>query len=53
MAKVEPKREVVEFRVTPDALIEVGAEVTADHFVDRPVRRCRRHLDRVRVSPVA
>ena len=32
-AKVEPKRKLVEFRVSPDALIEVGAELTADHFV--------------------
>ncbi|ACI98142.1 50S ribosomal protein L3 [Rhodospirillum centenum] len=32
-AKVEPKKKLVEFRVTPDALIEVGAEITADHFV--------------------
>ena len=33
VAKVEPKRKLVEFRVTPDNLIEVGAEITADHFV--------------------
>ncbi|MDC7786915.1 50S ribosomal protein L3 [Rhodoplanes sp. TEM] len=33
VAKVEPKREVVEFRVNDDALIPVGAEITADHFV--------------------
>src|SRR5712692_9798877 len=32
-AKVEPKRKVVEFRVPADALIPVGAEITADHFV--------------------
>ncbi|WP_119462764.1 50S ribosomal protein L3 [Rhodospirillaceae bacterium SYSU D60014] len=32
-AKVEPKRKVTEFRVSPDALLEVGAELTADHFV--------------------
>jgi large subunit ribosomal protein L3 len=32
-ALVEPKREVGEFRVSPDMLIEVGAEITADHFV--------------------
>jgi large subunit ribosomal protein L3 len=32
-AQVEPKREVVEFRVSEDNLIEVGAEFTADHFV--------------------
>jgi large subunit ribosomal protein L3 len=32
-AKVEPKAKLVEFRVTPDALLEVGAEVTAAHFV--------------------
>jgi large subunit ribosomal protein L3 len=30
---MEPKRKVVEFRVTEDALIPVGAEITADHFV--------------------
>lgn len=33
VAKVEPKMNVVEFRVTPDSLIPVGAELTADHFV--------------------
>lgn len=32
-AKVEPKRKLVEFRVNEDALIEVGAELLADHFV--------------------
>ena len=31
--KVEPKRKVAEFRVSEDALIPVGAELTADHFV--------------------
>ena len=32
-ANVEPKRKVVEFRVTPENLIDVGAEITAEHFV--------------------
>jgi large subunit ribosomal protein L3 len=32
-ALVEPKREVTEFRVSEDNLIDVGAEFTADHFV--------------------
>jgi large subunit ribosomal protein L3 len=32
-ALVEPKRKVAEFRVSPENLIEVGAEITADHFV--------------------
>ncbi|MBP7704070.1 MAG: 50S ribosomal protein L3 [Caulobacter sp.] len=32
-AQVEPKRVVTEFRVTEDALIDVGAELTADHYV--------------------
>jgi len=32
-ALVEPKRLVAEFRVAEGALIEVGAEITADHFV--------------------
>jgi len=32
-AKVEPKAKVAEFRVTPDNLIAVGSEITADHFV--------------------
>ena len=34
IAKVEPKRKVVEFRVTPDNLIAVGEEITADHYAD-------------------
>ena len=33
IAKVEPKRKLQEFRVSPGNLIEVGAEITADHFV--------------------
>ena len=33
VAKVEPKRKVTEFRVSQDALIPVGAEIQADHFV--------------------
>jgi len=32
-AEVEPKAKLVEFRVAEDALLEVGAELTADHFV--------------------
>ena len=32
-AQVEPKRTVAEFRVTQDNLIDVGAEITADHFL--------------------
>ena len=33
-AKVEPKRRVAEFRVTPDNLIDVGAELAASHFIE-------------------
>jgi large subunit ribosomal protein L3 len=32
-SKVEPKAKVAEFRVSKDMLIDVGAEITADHFV--------------------
>src|SRR5690242_11338752 len=32
-AKVEPKTRLAEFRVSPDALLEVGAEITAAHFL--------------------
>jgi len=32
-AKVEPKRKVAEFRVPEDGLIDIGAELTADHFI--------------------
>jgi len=32
-AKVEPKRKLVEFRVPPDAMVEVGAEISAAHFL--------------------
>ncbi len=32
-ASVEPKRKLAEFRVSEDAMIPVGAEITADHFV--------------------
>ena len=33
-AKVEPKRKLVEFRVPADGLIEVGAEISAEHFLE-------------------
>lgn len=32
-AEVEPKARLVEFRVAEDALLDVGAEIAADHFV--------------------
>ncbi len=31
--KVEPKRKLVEFRVAPDAVLEIGAALSATHFV--------------------
>jgi large subunit ribosomal protein L3 len=33
-SKVEPKRKLAEFRVSDDALIDVGSELTADHFIE-------------------
>ena len=33
VAQVEPKMKLAEFRVSEDAMIPVGAEITADHFV--------------------
>jgi large subunit ribosomal protein L3 len=32
-AKVEPKKKLVEFRVPADAVVEVGKEITAAHYV--------------------
>lgn len=32
-AKIEPKKKLVEFRVSDDALLEIGAELSATHFV--------------------
>jgi large subunit ribosomal protein L3 len=32
-SNVAPKRKLAEFRVTPDNLIEVGAEISADHYL--------------------
>ena len=32
-AEVEPKARLAEFRVSQDALVDVGAEIAADHFV--------------------
>lgn len=34
VAKVEPKRKIAEFRVSPDNLIEVGEEIIADHYFE-------------------
>ena len=31
--KIEPKAKLVEFRVSPDNLVDVGAEITAAHFL--------------------
>jgi large subunit ribosomal protein L3 len=33
VAQVEPRKKLAEFRVTEDALIPVGSEITADHFI--------------------
>lgn len=33
LAEVEPKMRVAEFRVADDAVLDVGAEISADHFV--------------------
>src|SRR5260370_15374298 len=43
-AKVEPKARLAEFRVSEDALLEVGAELTAAHFLPG------QHVDVVGVS---
>ena len=32
VAKVEPKRKIAEFRVAPENMIDVGEEITADHY---------------------
>ena len=32
-ASVEPKAKIAEFRVSPDNMLDVGAEITAEHFV--------------------
>jgi len=32
-AKVEPKRRLVEFRVSPDAIVEIGTQISAEHFL--------------------
>ena len=34
IANVEPKMKIAEFRVAADQVIPVGAEITADHFVE-------------------
>ncbi|WP_157018944.1 50S ribosomal protein L3 [Mesorhizobium xinjiangense] len=33
IASVEPKAKLAEFRVSPDNLLDVGSEITVDHFV--------------------
>lgn len=34
IVSVQAKRKLAEFRVSPENMIEVGAEITADHFVE-------------------
>ena len=43
-AKVEPKRRLAEFRVSPENMIEVGAKLAANHFVEG------QHVDATGVS---
>ena len=43
-AKVEPKRRVAEFRVSEDNMIDVGAELAANHFIEG------QHVDATGVS---
>ena len=33
VAKVEPKRKLAEFRVSEENMLDIGAEISADHFV--------------------
>jgi large subunit ribosomal protein L3 len=33
-AQVEPKKKLTEFRVTADALLDVGSEILVDHFIN-------------------
>jgi large subunit ribosomal protein L3 len=42
-ALVEPKHEVTEFRVTPDNLVDVGAEFSADHYVEGQLVRLKKN----------
>ena len=34
VAKVEPKRKIAEFRVAPENMIDVGEEITANHYFE-------------------
>ena len=43
-ARVEPKRRLAEFRVSPDNMIDVGAELAANHFLEG------QHVDATGVS---
>ena len=52
-AEVEPKRTLAEFRVSEDNLIDVGAEITADHFLAGPEDRRHRRRRSARASPGA
>jgi len=43
----DPKEKIVEFRVTPDALVPVGTQLLVTHFVVvRPSARARKGLFR-------
>lgn len=39
-ADVKPKRKLMEFRVTPDALLPIGTRISALHFVPGQVSFC-------------
>lgn len=50
-AEVEPKLKLVEFRVSEGNLLDVGVEITADHFVEASLSTFPAHRS-VRALPV-
>ena len=46
VANVAPKRKIAEFRVAPENLIDVGEEITADHYFEGQFVDVSGHVDR-------
>ncbi len=44
--KIKPKKKLAEFRVAPDALVDIGSKLRADHFISGQKSRCHRNYDR-------
>ena len=46
-AKVEPKRKLAEFRISEDAFLQIGDEISANHFITGQRDQVQTYNDRI------